>query len=296
MRIMQISIQKMLSLLLIFAIIGGITAMTPISAKEKEASETTAYSKRQADDTIEVKVYINDTDLQVSGRLIEETTYMPLRMMSESMEDSEIAWDDGIASVNSDTISLYAQQGSHYITANDRILYYGKPIRNIDGRIYVPIRVLAKAYSLSVEWDDHSKSVKLYGDPKGLKSGNEYYNSNDLYWLSRIIHAESGGEILKGKIAVGNVVINRKNHKSYPDSIYGVIFDKKYGTQFTPVASGSIYNMPSAESIIAAKICLDGFSLNNEMMFFINPKIATNFWITQTRAHVMTVGNHKFYK
>lgn len=296
MKSMQISIKKMLSLLLILAIIGGITAMTPrVSAAENEDTERTVYGKRQEEE-IEVKVYINDMDLEVSGRLIEDTTYMPLRMMSESIEEAEIGWENGIATVNSDTINLNAQQGSHYITANDRVLYYGKPIKNIEGRIYVPIRLLAKAYSLSVNWDDQTKSVKLYGDPKGLKSGGEYYNSEDLYWLSRIIHAESGGEVLKGKIAVGNVVINRKNHKSYPNSIYGVVFDRKHGTQFTPVASGSIYNTPSGESVLAAKICLDGFSLNDEMIFFINPKIATNFWITQTRVYVMTVGNHKFYK
>lgn len=296
MKSMQKSFKKPLSLLLIMAIIGGITAMTPrVEAKERKSDDIGAYSTVESKE-IEVKVYMNDTDLEISGRLIEDTTYMPLRMMSESVEESEIGWDNGTASVQSDTISLHAQQGSYYITANNRVLYYGKPIRNIGGRIYVPIRILAKAYSLSVEWDDLTKSVKLYGDPKGLKSGNDYYNQNDLYWLSRIIQAESGGEVLKGKIAVGNVVINRKNHKSYPDTIYGVIFDKKYGTQFTPVATGSIYKEPSAESVLAAKICLDGYSLNEEMIFFINPKIATNFWITQTRVYVMTIGNHKFYR
>ncbi len=297
MKSMQISIKQMCSWAIILAIISGIAAMTPrVNAQESEDNVPTAFDTSETSATIGVKVYINDEELEVSGRLIEETTYMPLRMMSEEMEESEIGWDNGIATVNSDTISLSAQQGSYYVTANERILYYGQPIKNIEGRIYVPIRILAKAYSLTLEWDDKTKSVKLYGSPKGLKNGNEYYNSDDLYWLSRIIHAESGGEILRGKIAVGNVVINRKNHKSYPNTIYGVIFDKKYGTQFTPVATGTIYKTPSAESILAAKICLDGFSLNDEMIFFINPKIATNFWITQTRVYVMTVGNHKFYK
>lgn len=297
MKNMQISIKKVCSFALILAIVGGITAMAP----KASAQEAAGTNERISEDVLTVdaqaiSVYINGEKLDSEGQLIEETTYMPLRRMSEEMEPSEISWNNGVATVDSDTISLSAQQGSNFVTANGRILYYGKPIKNIAGRIYVPIRVLAKAYSLSVEWDDRTRSVNLYGDPRGLKSASEYYNTDDLYWLSRIIHAEAGGESLLGKIAVGNVVINRTNHTSYPDSIYGVIFDKKYGTQFTPVASGTIYNTPSAESVVAAKICLDGYSLNEQMIFFINPKIATNFWITQTRAYVMTIGNHKFYR
>ena len=291
--------KKMTSLLLFIAIIGGISAMMPKS----HASETkTLQRSRSSEDTASVSdaksvsVYINGEEMESRGRLIDDTTYMPLRAMSEEIDTPTIGFEDGIANVNSRQLSMSVQQGSHYITANGRILYYGKPNKNIEGRLYVPIRTLAKAYSLQVEWNDETKSVNLYGDPKGLRHASEFYNSDDLYWLSRIINAESAGESLLGKIAVGNVVINRKNHKSYPNSLYGVIFDKKYGTQFTPVASGTIYKTPSAESILAAKICLDGYTLNSEMIFFINPKIATNFWITQTRTHVMTIGNHKFYK
>ena len=122
------------------------------------------------------------------------------------------------------------------------------------------------------------------------------YSDNDLYWLSRIIHAEASGEPFEGKIAVGNVVLNRVKSKNYPNTVYGVIFDKKYGTQFSPVSYGTIYNTPSSDSIKAARKCLEGYSINSEMIFFINPDIATNFWIVKTREYVMTIGNHDFYK
>lgn len=291
--------KKTASFALILAIVGGIGAMIPSSrAEENQPIEADVIQNQEyrSQNDIEVSVYINGEKMQSRGKLIEDTTYMPLRSSVEEWESSDIHWHDGIASVKSDTVEISVQQGSQYITANGRILYNTKPIKNIDGRIYVPIRLLAKAYSLSVEWEGATRSVKLYGDPKGLKNADAFYNKDDLYWLSRIIQAESGGESLRGKIAVGNVVINRKNHKSYPNTIYGVIFDKKYGTQFTPVATGTIYKTPSSESVLAAKICLDGFSLNSEMIFFLNPKIATNFWITQSCTYVMTVGNHKFYK
>ena len=61
------------------------------------------------------------------------------------------------------------------------------------------------------------------------------HDAIDLYWLSRIIYAESGAETLDGQIAVGNVVLNRMASKEFPDSIPGVIFDRVDGIQFEPV-------------------------------------------------------------
>ena len=115
------------------------------------------------------------------------------------------------------------------------------------------------------------------------------------YWLSRIIHAESGAEPFDGKIAVGNVVLNRVESKQYPNTIYGVIFDRRYGTQFSPVSYGTIYNTPSAESIIAAKICLEGYTLSEDILFFMNPRLATTNWIAQNRPYAFTIGRHDFY-
>jgi N-acetylmuramoyl-L-alanine amidase len=103
-----------------------------------------------------------------------------------------------------------------------------------------------------------------------------HYNADELYWLSRIIEAEAGGELLEGKIAVGNVVLNRVADKRYPNSIYGVIFDFKNGIQFTPAYTGTIYNKPSQDSIIAAKMCLEGYEIVPGVLFFFNPRIATS--------------------
>jgi N-acetylmuramoyl-L-alanine amidase len=134
------------------------------------------------------------------------------------------------------------------------------------------------------------------GDSRRLKSAEQFYAEDAVYWLSRIISAEARGEDLRGKIAVGNVVLNRVRSTQFPNTIYGVIFDKKYGTQFAPTANGTIYNTPTADSIIAAKMCLEGYSLSSEILYFVNPQKAPNSWISKTRSHVFTVGNHAFYK
>ena len=101
---------------------------------------------------------------------------------------------------------------------------------------------------------------------------------------------------MKGKIAVGNVVLNRVRSSAYPGTIYGVIFDNRYGIQFAPVANGTIYNTPTVDSIIAAKICLEGYSLSSDILYFVNPQKAPNSWIANNRPYSFTIGNHAFFE
>lgn len=303
------TIKRLTAVAVIVAILSGISATSVSAAAYKKKAEETQTIEARITDSNEqvmsrqanhsypqVNLYINQRKVQEKSYLINDTTYVPLRAICESLDECEIGWSSGVATVKSDNLTMRVQQNTNYIEANERILYHSSPTLNIDSRIYVPVRSVAKAYSLDVKWDGSTRSVYLSGDPKALKRGKDFYNENDLYWLSRIIHAESNGEPLLGKIAVGNVIVNRKNRSDYPNSIYGVIFDKKYGTQFSPVAYGTIHNTPNADSVKAAKIVLEGYSLNDQMIFFINPKLATNFWITQKRTFVMRIGNHSFYK
>ncbi|ABR49337.1 cell wall hydrolase, SleB [Alkaliphilus metalliredigens QYMF] len=119
---------------------------------------------------------------------------------------------------------------------------------------------------------------------------------DDMYWLSRIIHAEAQGESYQGKVAVGNVIMNRVGDGNFPNSIYGVVFDRQHGyTQFSPVLDGSIHNKPHQDSVRAAREVLDGARPVGDALYFLNPRKATNFWIVQNRKHMMTIGLHDFY-
>lgn len=225
------------------------------------------------------------------------TTYVPLRSFFDSIGSFEIGWDgkSKTASVRASQFHLSATVGESYIVVNNQYLHQNVVNVLKNGRVYVPVRSLATACSMDVSWNAKTKVCNVTGSYQPMMPTESGYTSEDLYWLSRIIHAESSGEPFKGKIAVGNVVLNRVRRSDYPNTVYDVIFDKKFGTQFTPVASGTIFQTPSEESVKAAKKCLEGYSLNSEMIFFINEKIATNNWITK-RTFVMEIGNHKFYK
>ncbi len=130
---------------------------------------------------------------------------------------------------------------------------------------------------------------------KKMVKADSAYDYEDLYWLSRIISAEAKGESFTGQIGVGTVVLNRVKSSQFPGTVKGVVFDKKYGTQFTPVANGSIYQAPTQSAVVAAKMCLDGYTLSNSVLYFLNPSIATSSWIQNNRKYAFRVGNHEFY-
>lgn len=120
-------------------------------------------------------------------------------------------------------------------------------------------------------------------------------NNSDVYWLSRIVHAEAEGESFEGKVAVANCVLNRVKSNEFPNTVYSVIFDKKYGTQYQPTANGSIYNTPGAESVKAAEAAIDGYNNVGKSMYFYNPRKSTSNWIANNRKFFKSIGNHNFH-
>ena len=122
-------------------------------------------------------------------------------------------------------------------------------------------------------------------------------NETDLYWLARIIHAEAEGEPYQGKLAVGNVVMNRVQSSLFPNTVKGVIFDY-FNTipQFSPVADGTIYNTPNQDSIKAAREALNGAKPVADCMYFFNPDKSEGTWIVRNKTYYTRIGNHVFYR
>ncbi len=245
-----------------------------------------------------VKVYMNGEQvLRDRALLVDSTTYVSLRSFAELVDGGEVSWNANTrtAYIKDGARAVSARDGDLYINADGRYFYTVERIRIINDTMYVPIRPMAKAFGVNVGWDAKNRSVSLEPTGELPVSGSRFYNADDVYWLSRIISAEAKGEEFKGQIAVGNVVLNRVRSKLYPNTIYGVIFDRKGGTQFSPVSFGTIYAKPTESATIAAKICLEGYTLSDDILFFMNPRIATNNWISRNRPFEFSIGNHDFY-
>ena len=246
----------------------------------------------------EVPVYVDGSPiLSGQAKLVDSITYVPFRAFCDTFGNTTVTWNASTrtATAKVGSLTVNAPQGALYIEANGRYLYGVGKVLNIDGTLYVPVRPLAKAFGLSLVWDNAARAVSLTRTGKTLVSGSAFYDADEVYWLARIISAEAAGEPMLGKIAVGNVILNRVRSPQYPNTIYGVIFDRKHGTQFSPVSFGTIYRTPTADSVIAAKMCLDGANLSSDILFFMNPRIATSNWISKNRPFAFTIGNHDFY-
>ena len=226
------------------------------------------------------------------------TVYVPVQRFADLFGSFKTVYTEATEQVviTGTNLSITVKVGDPYITVNERIFYTGKKVISLGGWIFVPLTSMSKAVNAKVTIrQGYYDAFITSGDPTKVQWASEYYNSTDLYWLSRIISAEAKGEPFAGQIAVGNVVLNRVRSKQFPNTVKGVVFDTKYGTQFSPVSSGTIYNTPTASAVRAAKICLEGYSLSTKMIYFYNPSIATSSWIGRTRPYIMTIGNHKFY-
>ena len=245
-----------------------------------------------------IDLSVNNTPV-AGAKLIAGTAYAPYRVLVNAIDPAaSFVWDaEKKVSISSGTgVKIAAYADKHYIEANGRILYTElAKILNLDGVLYVPIRSIARAYTLACVWDGANKAVLLSGEPTPIESGDTFYDADVLYWLSRIISAESRGEPFEGQIAVGNVVLNRTESGSFPDTVYGVIFDRKFGTQFTPAATGSIYNDPTGSAVLAAKVALEGVRLVDDALFFCANYASKGSWIAANRAYAETIGNHIFY-
>ncbi len=230
-------------------------------------------------------------------RTVNGSAYVRLREFSCTVDNAVVTWDEetDTASVVTDSLTLSARKDGRYLIANGRYLWCSEGIFTDEGVLYVPLRTMAKAFGFDCQWNETDRTAYLTRERGALLPADSYYNGEDLYWLSRIIHAEAQGEPFLGKLAVGTVILNRVADAQFPDQLYDVIFDRKHGVQFTPTVNGQIQNTPNEESVIAAMLCLDGYRLNEDILYFLNPKLATSFWVPNNCTFVASIGGHDFY-
>lgn len=252
------------------------------------------FNRTAASGCIPVTVQIDSRTLSSDVAPFAENgvSYAPLAAFAQAMGDCSVVWDGTAAHIKAPGLTVTAVPGTQWIEANGRCLYIPGGVRIVSGRTMIPVRTLAKIYGAQVGWDGSTATVSVSDPGQLLESGDTFYDADTLYWLSRVISAESRGEILTGQIAVGNVALNRVADPAFPDTLYGVIFQPG---QFEPVQNGTIYNDPYYLSVIAAKLCLDGADIIGDCLYFFAPALSQGTWIVNNRTYYTTIGCHRFY-
>ena len=249
-----------------------------------------------------ITMTVNDTLIKMDTRpfLYNGSTFVPIRFVSQALGADSVEWDAknsaAVISYNNKMIRLPKGKNGGYV--NGKYVDIENGIQLVNDRVFVPVRFVSEQLDCQVNWiyDTYTVDIEKAGVLVPVELiGKRSYTDDEIYWLSKIIHAESQGEPMEGKIAVGNVVLNRVKSKEYPNTIYGVIFDRNHGVQFSPVLNGTIYHTPYGDSIIAAKRALEGEKEVGESLFFLNPRKSENFWIPNNRIYFTTIANHDFY-
>ena len=195
---------------------------------------------------------------------------------------------DGRLTAAAEGMTLHAAAGDTYFQVNERYLYAPGTVVQQDGGLLLPVRTLCKALGCSVLGDQEGQDLAIRQVESPVTAPS--YEENDLYWLSRAIYAESGNQPMKGRIAVGTVILNRVKDPTFPDTIEDVIFSPG---QFSPVANGTIYREPDKDSLVAAKLCLDGVREADDCLYF---NVTTMYsWADRARTYYCTIGGHNFY-
>lgn len=276
-----------------------------------------------------IKILVDNSEIysDVAAFISNGTTYVPLRFISEALNTDSILWNQDNQSVtikkDSDILNFFINKNYAFIN-NTRKTINGTPIIK-ENRTFVPLRLVSENLNATVNWNANAKVVSISTKKNSTNNSinskpsnhisaskpstsnkpsnsisistpsTSTYNDDAIYWLSRIIEAEASGEPYAGKVAVGEVILNRVYSNEFPNTIWGVIFDDNFGIQFEPVANGTIYNTPSEESIKSAKEALNGSNYANGSLYFLNPDIASSNWIVKNRKFCMTIANHDFY-
>lgn len=225
----------------------------------------------------------------VETMVVEETTYLSAGQVLDTLfPEADKTWQEGTLTASSPDLQFHAVAGNPYFSVNGQYYYVPSQVIEKDGILFLPTESLAESLGCSLEEEPETGTLRM--QRSGSLPTSPTYPEEDLYWLSRAIYAEAGNQPMAGRIAVGTVILNRVAHESFPDTVREVIFAPG---QFSPVENGTIYRTPDEESVIAAKLCLDGVREAEDCLYFNVTSIVS--WADQSRTYVCTIGDHNFY-
>lgn len=272
------------------------TTKPPETTTAPPETTTTSKPDPEPEPTESLPVYVDGTLVTLfEATYVNGVAYAPVCAFASAVDANEHSVSDNgdTAKVKADGISLSASVKDPYITANGRIIPFaksGKPkstVTSDNGKVIAPISALAKAFACTVKEKDDG--IYISCSDGYIKSADDFYDSDALYLISHIVYLEAGNESFNGKLAVASVIMNRVNSAEFPDTVHGVVYQEN---QFTVVDSSRFDEEPNADSVIAAKMVLEGYTYDKRIMFFNSTGTG---WPAENRNFMYKLGGHYFY-
>ncbi len=211
------------------------------------------YDQRKLQEFKEIRALIEQKELKLQS---DKAELENLKVEAEA-EQNRV---NGLISQTSNSIAHYADQIEQ---KEKEALEYEAQIKQKEADLATLRKKLAEELALS-----QSAANGVWRDISEVE-----FAEGDRYLLANLIYCEAGGEPYDGKVAVGSVVINRVLSNKFPDTVVGVIYQRK---QFSPVASGRLElalsaNRATASCYQAADEAMSGVSNVGNCVFFRTP-------------------------
>jgi len=168
---------------------------------------------------------------------------------------------------------------------------YGRHVGNIGGMAKIfgedqfIIRGMLELAGKEVTWDGATIIVK--DKLPGSVTQAEFDS------LCRITQAEAGGEDIKGRILVVNVVMNRVKSNRFPNTIKEVIFAPN---QFEPTRNGAYKKAEVSDGTReAVRRALEGEDHSQGALFFRSTRGLEGSWHQTALTYLFTYGGHAFF-
>lgn len=179
--------------------------------------QISAYDRKMLEEYRQTQKEIEETRAKLEG---EKEELDGLRQQTAD-EQSKVS---GMVKTTANNIAGYASQISQAEAVADQ---YEAKVKEQEANIAALQKQLAEEQAMS----------KLAAQSAWRDISEVNFDEGDRELLANLIYCEAGGEPYAGKLAVGAVVINRVLSSVYPDSVVGVIYQRK---QFSPVGSGRL--------------------------------------------------------
>ena len=145
-------------------------------------------------------------------------------------------------------------------------------------------RLAAEAQAKAAE---EAARLEAEAQQAALAAQTAAISAEELKLLANIIYCEAGSESYVGKVAVGNVIMNRVKSASQPNTITEVVYAKG---QFSPVRNGSLQRALSSDQADAA--C---YQAAIEALAGAQPVGGKLFFRRNNGRSGQVIGHHVFY-
>lgn len=236
--------------------------------KGEYIEELTRYDREMLIQFQETRAYVEEVEAQLKVELEDLNT-----LQAEAKAEQE-------------KVSQLVKQTANSVAA------YGDQIEDAEATIDALDNMLSEQEediaALQKQYEEELALSRLAAQSAWRDISEVTFAEGDRHLLANLIYCEAGGEPYVGQVAVGAVVVNRMLSSRYPDTMVGVIYQRK---QFSPVGNGRLAlalanNKATASCYQAADEAMKGITNVGHCLYFRTPIPG----LTGTR-----IGGHIFY-